>query len=234
MSAEYVCFDIETTGLLAGDKVVSYCLLEGGGDTASAYGADEKEILEQLSVDVKQVAGWILVTYNGENWHGGFDVPFLRTRYLLNGMMDLYPFRGMWHIDLLPIVQKRFNTTVSENPRLEDLSAAELRELGKPKLTKAENIKWIRDNDPTMEKVQKFMVENDKWKIVSRNGLKYVSGLFFGTEIGMTGEDVPALAEAGEYELIHEYNVEDCRKTQKLLEVCQAMCPRYEMKAHAL
>jgi hypothetical protein len=55
-------------------------------------------------------ADLLLVAYNGERWNGGFDLPFLRTRY---AACDLaWPFIDVPYADLLPIVEDRFNTTV--------------------------------------------------------------------------------------------------------------------------
>jgi hypothetical protein len=53
-----------------------------------------------------------LVTFNGDNWSGGFDIPYLRTKC---GHYDVdWPFEGVTHNDLYPIVQRRFHT-VSTN-----------------------------------------------------------------------------------------------------------------------
>jgi hypothetical protein len=52
----------------------------------------------------------LLVAFNGETWRGGFDLPFLRTRYAAHDMV--WPFRGVPYADLLPLVRDLFNTTV--------------------------------------------------------------------------------------------------------------------------
>lgn len=53
---------------------------------------------------------YLLVAYNGERYRGGFDLPFLRTRLALTDQP--WPFADLPYADLLPLVQKRFNTTV--------------------------------------------------------------------------------------------------------------------------
>lgn len=53
---------------------------------------------------------YLLVAYNGERFNGGFDLPFLRTRYTLQNCR--WPFDGLPYADLLPLIQNRFNTTI--------------------------------------------------------------------------------------------------------------------------
>jgi hypothetical protein len=53
---------------------------------------------------------YLLVAYNGERFNGGFDLPFLRTRYLRQELD--WPFDDIPYADLLPIISDRFNTTV--------------------------------------------------------------------------------------------------------------------------
>ena len=64
---------------------------------------------------------YLLVAYNGERYNGGFDLPFLRTRYALQ--QQEWPFDGIPYADLLPLVRRRFNTTASGDER-NDLESA--------------------------------------------------------------------------------------------------------------
>lgn len=52
---------------------------------------------------------YLLVAYNGERFNGGFDLPFLRTRYALQDLA--WPFDGIPYADVMPLIQHRFNTT---------------------------------------------------------------------------------------------------------------------------
>jgi uncharacterized protein YprB with RNaseH-like and TPR domain len=52
----------------------------------------------------------LLVAYNGERWRDGFDLPFLRTRLAATGVE--WPFQDVAFADVMPVVMKRFNTTV--------------------------------------------------------------------------------------------------------------------------
>lgn len=66
---------------------------------------------------------YLLVAYNGERFNGGFDLPFLRTRY---AQQDLaWPFDGLPYADILPLIQNRFNTTVGNEERNDLVSAYE-------------------------------------------------------------------------------------------------------------
>ena len=56
-----------------------------------------------------QDAETLLIAFNGEVWSGGFDLPFLRSRYAARGMA--WPF-DVAYADVLPVISDRFNTTV--------------------------------------------------------------------------------------------------------------------------
>jgi uncharacterized protein YprB with RNaseH-like and TPR domain len=52
-----------------------------------------------------------LVAYNGERWSGGFDLPFLRTRFCTHHID--WPFGSLPYVDVMDVFEDRFNT--SEN-----------------------------------------------------------------------------------------------------------------------
>ena len=135
---EQVAFDIETTGFGVADEVtvVGFALPMGVRvfvQTDSRADRDvEAVVREEVSVHVQvsrhesesalleAVAGFVadrlrdadvlLVAYNGERWRGGFDLPFLRTRY---SRLDVpWPFVDVPYADVMPLVTDRFNTTV--------------------------------------------------------------------------------------------------------------------------
>ena len=238
---KYVAFDIETTGLAADDRIVSYCLLGEDDKWEMCCDCKEEDILEQLSVDVgNALSGKILVTFNGENWSGGFDIPFLRTRYVCLDMVEMYPFSGVKHIDLMPIFQKKFNTAIAKEATLEDLSAAECKDLvkrfGYKSLgTKAQNIGLLR----AVSISQQYIIDQEvlgeiEPKIVNKYGLKHCHRIMFGGETGVTGADVKGMWENGEYDRIKAYNELDCKMTLQLLGVCLATVPEYDMRYFVL
>jgi uncharacterized protein YprB with RNaseH-like and TPR domain len=135
---EQVAFDIETTGFDVTDEVavVGFALSMGVQvfvQTGNRPVGDlQATVQEQVPVHVdvsthvseeellRAVTGFVeerlsgsdvlLVAYNGERWNGGFDVPFLRTRYAERDLP--WPFVDVPYADVLPVVTDRFNTCV--------------------------------------------------------------------------------------------------------------------------
>lgn len=142
MVLEQVAFDIETTGLTAADTVtvVGFALSLGvrvfvaaGGHATEALEetvADRVPAAVQVSTHTTEAAlldavgsfaadrlqsrEVLLVAFNGERWQAGFDLPFLRTRYARQELA--WPFQDVPYADLLPVVTRRFNTTVPTQP----------------------------------------------------------------------------------------------------------------------
>lgn len=74
----------------------------------------EGELLAAVAAYVREQlspADVLLVAYNGETWNGGFDLPFLRTRLAAHGID--WPFADVPYADLLPLIQRLFNTTLN-------------------------------------------------------------------------------------------------------------------------
>ncbi|NHN58539.1 MULTISPECIES: 3'-5' exonuclease [Halorussus] len=138
MVLEQVAFDIETTGFDVDDEVTTVgfavpmgvrVFLQTGERDASGIEsrvdsavpetlvrvsthASERELLVAVSEFVAERfrdGDVLLVAYNGERWNGGFDLPFLRTRYAKCELA--WPF-DVPYADVMPLVTDRFNTTV--------------------------------------------------------------------------------------------------------------------------
>lgn len=136
---ELVAFDIETTGFSVDDEVtvVGFAVPMGvrvfvqtdGRDADSVETrvddrvpvhvqvtthATERVLFEAVgsfTADRLQNDDVLLVAFNGERWKGGFDLPFLRTRL---ARLDLaWLFGDVPYADLLPVLTRRFNTTVT-------------------------------------------------------------------------------------------------------------------------
>src|SRR6056297_1491732 len=136
---DQVAFDIETTGFDVDDEVtvVGFELPVGvrvfvqtGGQTADDVEGTVKAQLSETLVNISthpdeptllaavtefvaeriQNADVLLIAYNGEVWSGGFDLPFLRTRYAHHEVA--WPFVDIPYADVMPLVTDRFNTTV--------------------------------------------------------------------------------------------------------------------------
>jgi len=138
MVLEQVAFDIETTGFNVDDEVttvgfavpmgVRVFVQTGERDASGIESAVESEVSEtlvrvsahasesELLAAVSEFVAerirddMLLVAYNGERWNGGFDVPFLRTRYAQRDLA--WPFVDVPYADVMPLVTDRFNTTV--------------------------------------------------------------------------------------------------------------------------
>jgi hypothetical protein len=137
---EPIAFDIETQGLLMHNEITvaglrfplgALVLVNTNGRTVPGEletrvheqsGLDvvkvnvcdsERDLLERLRKEAEERLrgkNRMLVAFNGETWRGGFDLSFLRTRCGLNDV--LWPFDDIPYADLMPLVQKRVNTTV--------------------------------------------------------------------------------------------------------------------------
>jgi hypothetical protein len=99
-------FDIETTGLSG---------LED--DFVCAVVRNEEHFYEFLELDaffgfIKNLKGAVLVGYRTQNYRGGFDLPFLRTLAIRNNLTNEWPFKGIRHLDMLPVVQNHISTSV--------------------------------------------------------------------------------------------------------------------------
>ena len=135
---EQAAFDIETTGFDISDEVtvVGFAMPMGvrvfvqtagrtAGDVEASVKArlserlvndsthtDEAALLSAVATFVRdriQDTETLLIAFNGEVWSGGFDLPFLRSRYAACEMA--WPF-DVAYADVLPVVSDRFNTTV--------------------------------------------------------------------------------------------------------------------------
>lgn len=146
-----VAFDIETTGFETGARVtvVGFALplgdrvflntggrpvdaerlesrLSGAFDAEVRVSCHESEavLLSALSTFVGESVAprdYLLVAYNGELFNGGFDLPFLRSRYARQDVP--WPFEGVPYADVLPLVRNRFNT-VADGDEQNDLVTA--------------------------------------------------------------------------------------------------------------
>jgi uncharacterized protein YprB with RNaseH-like and TPR domain len=85
---------------------------------------DSEEVLLDTALRViitKLGSNQRLVGYNAEKWTGGFDLPFLRTRFMKNNNIDWF-FDGVYYCDIIHEVTTLFNTThTSEGEESNDL-----------------------------------------------------------------------------------------------------------------
>jgi len=149
---DLVAFDIETTGFSATDQVTVIgfhvplgcrILVQTNGRQPVELEAEiqdrtdchvvlsthdsERELLEVLTefVQIRLAEDDVLlVAYNGEKWGGGFDLPFLRTRFATHRLA--WPFGDLPYADLYPLFDTQFNTTVDGDAHADLVSVYDL------------------------------------------------------------------------------------------------------------
>jgi len=138
---ELVAFDIETTGFGVDDEVtvvgfavpmgVRVFIQTGDRDSGDVVSKVEERVPVHIQISTHPTESSLfeavgsftaerlrdddvlLVAFNGERWKGGFDLPFLRTR--LSQRDIAWPFGGVPYADLLPVITRRFNRTITRD-----------------------------------------------------------------------------------------------------------------------
>lgn len=199
-------FDIETTGLTAADEIVCYSY--DGKQCIQTDQESERDVLLELSKTVMEQENHLLVTFFGGPKYGttpGFDIPALRTRYLMNGIPELFPFKGMTHLDLSEVAQRYFNTMVLQEPTLKSLSASQVVELTikcdlHPLKTKNANMQQLeKEGSFYVEEINNFINKHVEQKAVAKNSLDSIFKIYCpGADESLlnekySGSDMPEL-----------------------------------------
>ncbi|HTX78130.1 MAG TPA: ribonuclease H-like domain-containing protein [Longilinea sp.] len=117
----YVFLDTETTGLSGGTGTLAFMVGIGFFNGQSEFQleqyflrdpVEEQALLYALSEQLGKFE--FIVTYNGK----AFDVPLLRTRFILQGIA--HPFDGLQHLDLLPLSRRLWRNSI-ESRTLQNL-----------------------------------------------------------------------------------------------------------------
>jgi len=230
-------FDIETNGLYASEcQTVSWSI----GDICKIQrnDVDETKLLQILAMNCDNTG---LLTYMGGTQYGpGFDFPFLRTRCAILGVM--WPFGGVPHVDIMPIIQKRFDTKVSFAPSLDDLTIDDLKIIIKSfgiegKQKKKQDYIVAINTMVSVEDLDRYILDTFPKKEKEVKGLKEVYQLLTGEDPGdMRGDQVPMLWK--QYQETHDntilddirkYNMEDCQKVEILWEIIQGCVPSRDL-----
>jgi len=112
--------DTETTGLAGGTGTLPFMIGAGrftpdGFITSQIFARDPSEERAQLELLDRMMAGVrSIVTYNGKS----FDIPILKTRYIMNGFPS--PFTEVVHFDLLPLSRRLWRRRL-ESRSLKDI-----------------------------------------------------------------------------------------------------------------
>lgn len=224
-----VYFDIETTGFSSfEDSFV--CAAYTAEHSSAKVKSDILSFMQVLSSD-----NFLLVTYNGENWSGGFDFPWLRSKCIQQGIE--WQLGGVKHLDLLPLVRKYLNTTGYEPPSKSDLYSDDLK-----KLAEANGIEY-KNMDQCYEELEGMA--NVNWldyeqKPNEDNSLQSIYQKLFDPEQEeeyIDGEKIPELYEeykesGDEFHLhtIFEHNRRDVERLKKVAEKVIPVLPDWEIK----
>jgi len=222
---ELITFDIETTSLSAhSGGLVCGTFKVGEGYQVGRTIEEVNEILNDLGSDI------ILVTYNGENYRGGFDFPFLRSSYAKQGLC--WGFSNYEHLDILPLVRKYMNTSndVIEPASKSNLSAGDVKKIAKANqvgyTTKNKTYKALEAMDSTC------WLEFEKEKNVEKNDLQTVYQLFFDPEVKeeyIDGADTAKLVRQGKIDDVIRHNMNDVKRTEDVLELILYYVPSNEI-----
>jgi len=117
-----VFLDTETTGLAGGTGTLPFMIGVGrftqdGFVTSQIFTRNPAEERAQLELLDRMLTGVkAIVTYNGKS----FDIPILKTRYVLNGLPS--PLNDLVHFDLLPLTRRLWRRRL-ENRSLKDIES---------------------------------------------------------------------------------------------------------------
>lgn len=79
---------------------------------------DQRSLLSRMGEYAEEYLDWEtpdrMVAFNGETWKGGFDLPFVRTQCILEGVDPVFEDRGVEYLDLMDPLQKRLHLVKSD------------------------------------------------------------------------------------------------------------------------
>lgn len=248
-----VYFDIETTGFSAfEDEFVCAThkadVLEIEPEAFDGLEKHSAIVHTELGEVVNYLGGYtnrkIIVTYNDENWSGGFDFPWLRSKCLQEGID--WHLGGVKHLDLLPLVRKYLNTTGYEPPSKSDLYSDDLKRLAEAngieyknmdqcyeELEQLDNVDWLDyemqpDEDNSLQSVYQKLFDPEAEE-------EYISG----KKIPELYEQYKTYIRGGDYqnqkadqlmEQIREHNRRDVERLKKVAEKVIPVLPDWEIK----
>lgn len=245
-----LAIDIETEGLFPanGHELISFAI----GNFGMIQNEDnlEKDILLGLSSIVRALPKetTTFISFMGGTTYSkmNFDFSFLRTRYVINKMTELYPFTGCGHIDIFPVIQSQFILEYEDVGKINDMDAPGVSKMArdmniKPESTKGANVIAIEKLVPENQ-IKAYLESKGIMKKKSHNSLKEASMLLLKIpDDGMRGKDVPPLfaqwKENQDPEIIAKilkYNIADCRKTWLLYEEIKEIVTKQSMRVDIL
>lgn len=227
-----IYFDLESTGLSGfDDQFISAVTIFNESENNDSFTS-----LESLATkfnDLRStVSNFLLVTFNGENYYQGFDIPFLRSQCIKHNID--WKLKGIRHLDIYPLVKK----FISTNHYIKDIpSKSSLYKDDLVKLSKANNFEYTNKNDSYNSLIE--LGEKCNWldyikeECKEKNDLQTIYQLIYDREAKeeyISGEEVPKLFEAKDIESILKHNVNDVIRLRKVTEAIINTIPDYELK----
>ena len=236
-------FDIETTGFSSWeDNFVCSAVLPDDPNYEYTHPNVATDIPQTFMItDIFD--NTLIITWNGENWKGGFDFPFLRSKCIQEGIE--WKLAGVKHLDLLPLVRKYINTThyVTEIPSKSSLRAGDLKKLASANGIEYKNMKqawkeliFAEDNGGAdwLDYIESEAKED--------NSLQAVYQMMFDPqkeETYLSGAEIPSLYEQykeGNSEdaycmkIIENHNQRDVERLKKIAEKVIPVIPDWEIE----
>ena len=233
-----VYFDIETTGFSAWED--SFVCATSGKQGKMAVFTDLEDLMNNIHPQDLDKHNDVLVTYNGENYRGGFDFPWLRSKCIQQGIE--WQLGGVKHLDLSPLVDKYINTHAYGEFKETDFKAPDLKKLAK------ENGIDYQNKGQCLEKLKEL--EKPNWldykrKAKEDNSLQSVYQKLFDSEQEeeyISGEKIPELYEKMKankdypgkaediWQQIKDHNRRDVERLKKVAEAVIPVIPDWEIE----
>ena len=231
-----VYFDIETTGFSAWED--DFVCAAGNREQYNPWiGTSLGRLMLNIEETHRQET-IILVTYNGENYRGGFDFPWLRSKCIQEGIE--WKLAGVNHLDLLPLVRKYINTTRYTAPSKSNLYADDLKKLAEANdieysnksqcyeaLEQLDNVDWLdyeqeAKEDNSLQAVYQMMFDPKKEE-------EYIDGgripiLYEAIQFGYMQDKDKAWQE------IKDHNRRDVERLKKIAEKVIPVIPDWEIE----
>ncbi len=227
-SKKLVYFDIETTGLCHHDTFILAAALH---ETTSIYYALE-DLVEAMNALSSQ---FLIITYNGESYFGGFDIPFLRTLCIKEDRP--WFLKGKQHLDLYPLVKKFLNTKEKavSIPSKSSLKKVQMKALAERNGMEYKTIEETYNHLVTLSNLGEDVdwMGYEKEKCEDKNSLQDVYQMLFdpeGKEKHIKGEDVPRLYKEGNIEEIAFHCQQDVERLKKVAEKIIPFFSSYEVQ----
>lgn len=223
-----IAFDIETTSLSSPDGEF-VCGVFYPVEESHLVIENFDEIISKYSLFFDKDTT-LFVTFNGENWRGGFDFPWLRTKFIQENI-DWF-FKGYQHLDLYPLIKKYTNFDFEE---IKPWSKSKLNADKVREIARVNNVEYINKAQTYAKLKEK---ENTDWLDYSeeKNKGHYDLQTIYQTlsdpnkeETYIDGKDTAKLVENGEKRKVIRHCKNDVKRLHKIASKMLNYIPEWEI-----